>query len=65
MLITPTMNYRDVQRGMNYKLLSDGRDYQEISIKGRPTFVPNYVFDSNNFPMENDNESERQSSAKN
>jgi hypothetical protein len=39
------MKYCNVLRGHQYRLLSEGRDYKEISVKGKPLFVPNYVFE--------------------
>lgn len=57
MLVTPTMRYRGLTRGVKYKVLSEGPDYKELSVMGRPLFVPHYVFDPNNYkPEEEENE---------
>lgn len=57
MMVTPTMTYAGLTRGLSYKLLEEGKDYKKISIMGRPYYVPSYVFDRNNYePEDNENE---------
>lgn len=56
-MVTPTMTYAGLTRGLSYKLLEEGKDYKKISIMGRPYYVPSYVFDRNNYePEDNENE---------
>lgn len=56
MLVTPTMKYAGITRGIQYRLLDEGRDYKKISVMGRPMYVPSFVFDANNFEIEEEDE---------
>ena len=39
-----TKKFAGLQPGMDYKLISEGRDYYQISWNGKPTNVPKYYF---------------------
>jgi hypothetical protein len=56
MFITPSMKYRDLRRGSQYRLLDEGEDYKVLSVKGSPLYVPDYIFEQGYMEEESGNE---------
>lgn len=45
MFVKPTAKYAGLNRGNVYRLIERGHDYYKVLVKGRPMFVPNFVFE--------------------
>jgi len=43
-----TMNYGEVMKGREYKILEEGYDYTLLRVRGKPLHVPLHVFSKDN-----------------